>query len=199
MKDNFEYRAEARASLDSNIFSNTWLMMLIVFLIGGALLSVGTAAGFGIVGWILTGPVMFGEAFVMLGLIRGNKSINISELFNGFLNDIGSRIVLGIMQSLFIFLWSLLFVIPGIVKAYGYSMAYFISVDHPEMDWRACLSESERLMTGKKMKLFLLDLSFIGWIILGALAFGIGTLWVIPYQSTARACFYEDVKNTQVN
>ena len=95
------------------------------------------------------------------------------------------------MQAIFIFLWSLLFIIPGIVKSYSYAMCMYVKSDHPDYDWRACLDTSRQLMQGNKWRLFVLDLSFIGWYIVGAMVVGIGTLWVTPYHQATRAQFYE--------
>ena len=99
-----------------------------------------------------------------------------------------------IMIEVFTFLWSLLFVIPGIIKAFSYSMAYYVKIDHPEYDWNACIKESMRIMDGHKMELFVLMLSFIGWTIVGLCACGIGLLWVEPYIETAYANFYNSIK-----
>ena len=94
------------------------------------------------------------------------------------------------MQSIFIALWSLLLVVPGIVKAYSYSMSYYIQQEDKSKDWKACLDESRQMMDGYKGRLFCLDLSFIGWYIVGALCFGVGTLFVAPYHRMARANFF---------
>ena len=72
-------------------------------------------------------------------------------------------------------------------------MAYYIKADHPDYDWRACIKGSMELMRGHKWKLFILDLSFLGWYIVGSLCFGVGTLWVIPYHMEARAVFYDQI------
>ena len=111
---------------------------------------------------------------------------------------------LNILIAIFTFLWSLLFIIPGIVKAYSYAMTPYIVHDNPEMPVRECIRQSQRMMKGYKMKLFLLDLSFIGWILLGIFSFGIGLLWVLPYMETARmmqvqtgccSCFHSGSRN----
>ncbi|MBO6019888.1 MAG: DUF975 family protein [Clostridia bacterium] len=101
--------------------------------------------------------------------------------------------LLGLLQYIFIFLWSLLFIIPGIVKMYSYSMSYYLAINHPDWDWKQCIDESRRIMDGNKWKLFVLDLSFIGWYIVGMLACGIGVLWVYPYNEAARAEFYQEL------
>ena len=96
-----------------------------------------------------------------------------------------------LLSGLFIFLWSLLLFIPGIVKAYAYSMVYYVKADHPEYGWRECMDESQRLMTGHKWEKFVLDLSFIGWGIVGSLCLGVGTLWVMTYMAATEAQYYE--------
>lgn len=111
--------------------------------------------------------------------------MNVADVFRGFPEDFGGTLLLGLLSSLFTFLWGLLLVVPGIVKAYSYSQAFFVKVDRPEYDWRACMDESIRLMDGHKMDLFILDLSFLGWYIVGALCIGVGTLWVYPYHMAA--------------
>ena len=116
-----------------------------------------------------------------------------TTLFDGFLFA-GKIILLEIVQYIFVFLWSLLFVIPGIVKAYSYSMAYYIKLDHPDYGWNACITASRQLMNGHKWEKFVLDLSFLGWIIVGSLCLGVGTLWVTPYMEAANAQFYEYVR-----
>ena len=106
----------------------------------------------------------------------------------------GGTLLLGLLSSLFTFLWGLLLVIPGVVKSYAYSQAVYVKVDHPDYDWRRCLDESIQMMKGHKMDLFVLDLSFIGWYIVGALCLGLGTLWVAPYHAATRTQFYEDLR-----
>ena len=91
-------------------------------------------------------------------------------------------------------LWTLLLVIPGIIKAYSYSMTFYILRENPEMTAGDALTASQKMMDGHKMDLFLLSLSFIGWAILASITFGIGYLWLIPYIYTAYAAFYETLK-----
>ena len=87
-------------------------------------------------------------------------------------------------------LWTLLLVIPGIIKAYSYSMTFYILRENPEMTAGDAITASQKMMDGHKMDLFLLSLSFIGWAILASITFGIGYLWLIPYIYTAYAAFY---------
>lgn len=104
-----------------------------------------------------------------------------------------------IVSSLFIVLWTLLFFIPGFIKSYSYSQAYLIykdHVDHPNTEKVSavnCITESRELMDGHKGRLFALDVSFIGWYLIGFLTLGIGFLWITPYTTAARTAFYNDL------
>ena len=158
---------------------------------GGILLS-------GIGALILSGPMTYGVAYVFLKQSRDGQPMNVADVFRGFPEDFGGTLLLGLLSSLFTFLWGLLLVVPGIVKAYSYSQAFFVKVDRPEYDWRACMDESIQLMDGHKMDLFMLDLSFLGWYIVGALCIGVGTLWVYPYHMAARTKFYEELTRYQM-
>lgn len=100
-----------------------------------------------------------------------------------------------ILSTIYIFLWTLLLIIPGIIKSYSYALTPYILVEHPEMSANDAIEESMRLMDGHKFDLFYLQLSFIGWAILSILSLGLGFFWLIPYQMTAQAAFYRDIKN----
>jgi hypothetical protein len=102
-----------------------------------------------------------------------------------------------LLQTVYTVLWSLLLVIPGIIKSYSYAMTSFILKDEPEMKNNAAIEKSMAMMEGNKMKLFMLDLSFIGWAILCIFTFGIGFLFLQPYVAISRAAFYEDLKAQQ--
>ena len=95
------------------------------------------------------------------------------------------------MENIFIFLWSLLFLVPGIIKSYAYRAASYISYCHPEMEWNECLNESKKVTKGHKWELFVFDLSFIGWDILCTLSLGIGFLWLLPYKAAAEVSFID--------
>ena len=142
---------------------------------------------------ILEGPLIIGLYIVATKVVEGAEDIEISDGFAGFKN-FGATCGLYLLNQLFIFLWSLLFVIPGIVQSYAYSMSYFIIEDHPEMSITEARKESIRMMQGNKWRLFCLDFSFIGWALLTSLTCGILMFWVMPYTITARAVFYQDLK-----
>ncbi|MFR0799391.1 MAG: DUF975 family protein [Oscillospiraceae bacterium] len=140
---------------------------------------------------VVTGPMLYAQKYAFLAQAREGRGIDLNDLFRGFRDDFGGTLLISLLSGLFIFLWSLLLFIPGIVKAYAYSMVYYVKADHPEYSWRECLDESQRLMTGHKWEKFVLDLSFIGWGIVGSLCLGVGTLWVMTYMAATEAQYYE--------
>lgn len=188
-----QLRAKAREQLGNSIFSEKWLLVLLGGVIAGAVLGISSFVSF-----LLFGAVMVGVSAMALRLVRDPAGpVHLEDLFYGFIGGrFGRSFATGFLVTVFTALWSLLFVIPGIVKTYSYAMSYFISLDHPELSSNDCITESRRMMDGQKMRLFLLDLSFLGWYIVGALCLGIGTLWVDAYHRMARANFYEELCTT---
>ena len=214
MLENKKIREYARYSLGRKLFGNTWLMLALCGFIASAIVSIPgllssvlsavspavAAIGLPLVlcTIILDGPMSYGLARIYYMLVLGKNEVKVPDLFVGFKENFVDSIKLGFMQKLYIFLWSLLLIIPGIVKSYSYSMAFFIQQESSDKNWRSCLDRSQTLMDGYKGKLFLLDLSFIGWYILGFLCLGIGVLWVNAYHSAARAHFYEELKRIKL-
>lgn len=188
-----ELKAKAKAQLGNQIFSNTWLISVVVVLIASAVMGISS-----VVSLLLIGIVSVGITAFFKTLAREGKA-SIESTFSPITKDIGDTILLGILYMVFVALWCLLFVIPGIVKAYAYSMAFYLKTEYPDWDWRRCLNESEKLTNGHKMELFILDLSFIGWYIVGSLAFGVGTLWVSSYHQLVRINYYEELTAVSVN
>ena len=99
-----------------------------------------------------------------------------------------------ILVNIFVGLWSLLLIIPGIIAAYSYSMVQFILVDNENLTALEAMKKSKEMMNGHKMELFKLHISFLGWIILSVFTFGILFFWLAPYVSTATANFYNKIK-----
>ena len=109
------------------------------------------------------------------------------NLFDGF-GMFFKYIWLGILSYIFVFLWTLLFIIPGIVAAYRYRQAFFIMIENPEMSALEGISASKKMMDGHKWELFVMDLSFLGWYILCAVPFV--SIWVMPYATVSYATYY---------
>ena len=112
-------------------------------------------------------------------------------------NRFGPELINFVLVSIFTFLWTWLLIIPGIIKAYSYSMTPYIVKDMVASDKQVGATDginaSKELMKGHKMNLFIFDLSFLGWNILAAITCGIGYLWVTPYYQTAKANFYRHI------
>ena len=127
-----------------------------------------------------------------LGVRRGEE-MGYSTLFDGF-SFVGKLILLQIVMSLFITLWSFLFVIPGIIAGYRYRFAMYNLCENPEMGVMEALAMSCSQTRGHKMDLFVLDLSFLGWSLLCVLTLGIATLWVTPYRVQADLGYFQQIK-----
>ena len=186
-----EWNAAARAQLGGGIFKDQWLMGVVFCLVVSAIVGAAGSILPGVGALVVTGPMLYAQKYAFLAQAREGRGIDLNDLFRGFRDDFGGTLLISLLSGLFIFLWSLLLFIPGIVKAYAYSMVYYVKADHPEYGWRECLDESQRLMTGHKWEKFVLDLSFIGWGIVGSLCLGVGTLWVMTYMAATEAQYYE--------
>ena len=145
----------------------------------------------GIAALFLTGAFTLGLAIMGLAVAR-MQEVRAAQLFDGFKNY-GSSLALFLLITIFTALWSLLLVIPGIIKAYSYSMSWYILADNPQMGANEARKQSMTYMNGNKWRLFCLHFSFIGWMLLGILTFGILYFWIIPYMQTAQAEFYRDI------
>lgn len=141
---------------------------------------------------ILGGPAGLGIATYFLRLLRDEDS-SIENVFSGF-SSFGKTFVLNLLITIFVFLWTLLLIVPGIIALIRYSMSYFIMHDNPELTATEALDRSKEMMDGEKMNLFVLWLSFLGWFILGTVTLGIGFIWITPYYNAAKTAFYENLK-----
>ena len=152
---------------------------------------VSLAGLLGIVSFILGGTVELGYAKFLLKQYD-RKQLQFSDLFSQF-ERFGTGFAQKFLRTLFTVLWSLLFIIPGIVKGLSYAMTPFILEEHPEITASEAIKASMRLMDGHKMDLFILGLTFIGWQILACLTMGIGFLFLNPYMNAAYAAFYRSI------
>jgi uncharacterized membrane protein len=144
--------------------------------------------------------IPFSIAFYWFFLsISRSETPQISELFTIYADLKTSLKLIGtsIVVSIFVILWSLLLIIPGIIKGLAYSQTFFVLRDRPELSITEAITESKKMMQGYKWKYFLLNLSFIGWAILTFFTLGIGLLWLIPYVSTSLAAFYDKLLESQ--
>ena len=165
-------RAQARASLKGK-----WGSMALIWLF------------FSIVQFVLvpfsiltSGPLLLGYFTITLRILR-KQDVSAGMIFGGF-SDFGRSFLANLLIGIFVSLWSMLLIIPGIIAALSYSMTYYILADNPNMTASQAITASKEMMKGYKGKLFLLYLSFIGWALLCPLTVGLGYLWLWPYITT---------------
>lgn len=147
---------------------------------------------FGLAATILGGVLQMGYADFLLKQHDG-KEFCFSDLFSKF-DFFGTGFVQNFLRTLYVVLWSLLFIIPGIIKGYSYSMTPFILAENPDLTASQAIAMSQDLMDGHKADLFFLDLSFIGWDILAVLTFNLGNIALNPYRNAAYAAFYRQIQ-----
>ena len=139
------------------------------------------------------------ESFLILGIenfylkLSRNEEVTYKELFTKT-NMFKVALLSMILIAIFTTLWSLLLIIPGIIAAISYSQTYFVLLDNKDLTAKEAITKSKEMMQGHKMDYFILQLSFIGWMILATIPFCIGFLWLIPYMETTLAHFYDSIK-----
>ena len=140
---------------------------------------------------VFGGPIQLGNCRYHLNQHDGLKK-DVADLFHSFAHW-GNAFLLSLLTAIFQFLWTLLFIFPGIMARYRYAMAPYIMEENPGMTAMEAIDASKKLMDGHKWELFCLDISFIGWVILSAFTFGIGDLFLSPYTSAAHTAFYRNL------
>ena len=164
-------------------------------LVGGAVYVLLAALVFAAIRLFLGSVVGVGYSRFNLELVDQNDA-GFEQLFQYFpywKNAVCTRLLKGV----YVFLWSLLFIVPGIIASYSYAMTEYILAEHPELTANEALAASKEMMDGNKWRLFCLHFSFIGWSILCAFTMGIGNLWLNPYKNAATAAFYREISGTE--
>jgi len=159
------------------------------------------AAALGLVSFLtpfLIGYVDYGSTIMFISISNKEKPDLENALLSGIRQQPFKAPLLGFIVTLLISLWSLLLLIPGIIKSYSYSLSTYILIHEKDIDPVMAITKSRQLMDGKKMQLFLLDLSYLGWYILSLFTFGILAIWVSAWHATARVLFYQDVYQQQL-
>lgn len=205
-----DFRAKAWSSLKGN-----WGLPILALLISTGIASVVTFAGSSIGGifsvglpkdlapsvkdlfgsltmLFVAGQITFGEAVFFTNFMRGNN-VSILDIFAGF-KKYGKTLALYLLIELFTTLWSLLFIVPGIIMKIAYSMSFYIMRDNPDLSPNEARKKSIEMMDGHKWRFFCLQLSFTGWLLLCILTLGVLVIWVAPVMSAANAAFYDDLK-----
>ncbi len=165
--------------------------VFIVMLISMAASMIPKAGG--LISLILTGPLTLGLVGYILAVSRGQE-FHTDQVFNGF-NRFSDAFFAYILVTIFVLLWALLLIVPGIIASISYSMTFFILADNPNIGAREAIKRSKSMMNGYKWKYVTLNLRFLGWAILCVLTLGIGFFWLVPYIQIAIAKFYDDIKD----
>lgn len=194
-----EIKRKARETIDGNLW-NFWKPYLVIIGIE-LLLSFFTTPLIGdnerlgaiinIICNLFLAPLGMGATYYVLKMVR-KEEFSMSDL-TCFMKKAWPIIMLSITVSVLTMLWTLLLVIPGIIAAISYIMSSYVFMDG-EDDPMECISKSKEMMKGHKMEYFLFVLSFIGWIIIGALTLGIGYIYIIPYYSVSIVTYYDELK-----
>ncbi len=181
-------KSQAKESLKGK-----WGIAIGTFIVNALIMgAINLVPGVGQVGGlVLAGVFNVGMSIVYLEIIRG-WNCQFEDMFKGF-NNFGTNCLAGILTTVYTILWTLLFIIPGIVKSFSYAMTPYILADHPEMSPSEAITASRIMMDGNKGKLFVLYLSFIGWFLLCIVPFVF--LYVTPYISASVAKFYDTIKD----
>lgn len=212
MKTNQDYKNAALAALKGNwapviVATIIYFVITIIVSLMSELYdpetSAGAMAGVAILGWLvlsLFASIPLGVGYynsLNLLLVEGDNQVtnNMFKIgYGNLLRNVGGMLLVGV----FTFLWTLLLIIPGIIKSLAYSMTPFILKDYPELSANQAINLSMKMMEGRKFDLFYLYLSFIGWGILAIFTLGIGYLWLMPYMYTSTAAFYQNVKEEYI-
>lgn len=193
-----EWRRHIKEQARSYFQEGAWLKFALcltlsivgITIVSSVLMSISSFIGL-LVSVFGMGILSYGTIDVMQRIRRGQDF----ELKDFFPTDqIGSAVGLMFVKDLYLFLWSLLFVIPGLVKAYSYSQAMFILNENPGMGIDEAITRSRQMMVGHKWELVILQSSFLGWAILGALTFGLAIVYILPLYSMSMYVFYDYVK-----
>ncbi len=188
--ENKKLMAMARESL-----SGKWGLAVGTFLVYG--LVVAAAGSNGIAVLLIGGPMLIGLAIFSLTIAR-NQDAKLEQIFEGFKKNFGTALVAYLLKAIFVFLWTLLLIIPGIIAAISYSQVFYILAEDDSISGMDALKKSKEMMYGYKWKYFCLRLRFIGWFLLCIWSLGIGFLWLNPYITISCANFYDDIKGKKI-
>ncbi len=221
MEERAELRRRARGAL-SGRYWYAFLVSLVIMITGGGFFGGSGGSGSGEDSFsgggldpVILVLIVLGVAALSMGLLLfrilvgtvvevggrkffaelGDRRAHLGYLGYGFRRGRYGTVVLAMFfRGLFILLWALLLVVPGIVKAYSYRMVPYLLGDNPYLGWRRALELSREMTDGEKGEIFILDLSFIGWYLLGLLALGVGVLFVQPYYDATQGELYRDLR-----
>lgn len=194
-----EWRRQIKKQARSYFQKGSWLkfsLCLTISVLGMLLVSTLVGSFFSFFGFLIS---LFGMAIVSYGTIdvmtriRRGQEFELSDFFPT--DQMGAVVGLYFVKGLYLFLWSLLLAIPGMIKAYSYSQAMFILNDNPGIGIDEAITRSREMMNGHKWELVILQSSFLGWAILGVMTVGLAIIYILPIYTMSMFVFYDYVKN----
>ncbi len=184
-----------------NALQGKWNQIALVYFVSylisafaGAIIGTATS-GFGTIAIAVfcTIPLAVGTTRASMAVFRNSEKLEVEMLMTGY--KAFTRVLeIGLRKYVIIFLYTLLLIIPGIIKTYTYRFTNLILLDEPELSPKEVLAKSKEMTDGKKFDLFVLDLSFIGWFILAMFTLGIPMIWVTPYIDVAVCTMYHKIR-----
>lgn len=187
--DRVSMKEHAKEQIEGKIF----MLFAVTIIVTAATSAIGMILGpvAPLMSLVIGGPLAFAMEYIYLGVTKKSRMPKIEDTILGFKGENFTRSFVGYLRYIvFSFLWSLLLVIPGIVKSIAYSQMFYLMVEDEDLDPADAQRQSMALMEGHKGEFFMLALSFIPWILLGVLTLGIAFIWISPYMSTTFAEFH---------
>ena len=170
-----------------DVLSGNWGVALVSFVLNSVICTVAGSIIPGLGGIAISGPMEAGVDSIYMTLQREEEP-SVEQLFSGFENFLNTFLA-GVLRTVFVWLWTLLLIVPGIVASLGYSQVFYILNDQPELEAMEALRASKELMDGHKLEYFLLQLSFLPWMLL--CVFILPMFYVVPYISATNAAYYD--------
>lgn len=188
--DRKELKDKAKKSFTPHL--GAILLVLLIVLVVYGLLAVMSGVG-AIVSFIIAGSISLSFASIFLNVLKGKKPVA-KDLIFGFQDENLLRGLFAFLRyEIFTFLWTLLLIVPGIIKSISYSQMFYLMAENPKMTAGEAQAKSMKIMEGHKWDYFILQLSFIPWHLLSIVTFGIAEIYVTPYVSTTNAAFYKKI------
>lgn len=192
LKTRAEYKQQAKELVNGKLV-NIWIV-LGAFIVATSIISgIGSKAGFlATVFSLVSAVIMFGYMYaserLFITVVKGETIDYKTIIVEPFKSNQVRNLLLGLVKNLYIGVFMILLIVPGVIKAYEFAMAHYLVIREPELEWKAALDKSKKLMLGHKMELFMLDLSYILWYILV-----IPLIWFMPRNMAARTLMYNEI------
>ena len=192
--DRVQLKSMAKEQIKGKIWNLLAVMLIIYVIIWAASLILGMIPYVGaLLGAVVVMPMTISLIRIYLAVVNEDKKPQIADAFGGY-DDAWSAIKVSLLVTAFTYLWSLLFIVPGIIKYCSYSQAYYILAENKGMSAIEAINRSKAMMEGHKMDFFILGLSFIGWGIVGLITLGVAYIWIMPYMQATYTNFYNSIK-----